>query len=58
MIYQQTLRVNPSPIGPSLTRRENDAQPPAPEHRRLCEVGHGYGCVHIQSSLGTASAVH
>jgi hypothetical protein len=20
---------------------------PPPEHRRLCEVGHGYGCVHI-----------
>jgi hypothetical protein len=24
------------------------AQPPALEHRRLCEVGHGYGYVHIQ----------
>jgi hypothetical protein len=29
-------------------KRERRATAPSPEHIRLCEVGHGYGCVHYQ----------
>jgi hypothetical protein len=37
------------PIGPLARTQLNDAQhPPSRALQALCEVGHGYECVHIQ----------
>jgi hypothetical protein len=35
--------------GRSAEKRERRATPLPPEHRRLCEVGHGYGCAYMYS---------
>jgi hypothetical protein len=36
--------------GTSTEKRERRATTLPPEHRRLCEVGHGYGCVHVHTA--------